>query len=958
MIEKVHQAVPAEQRVEHPLGDDPLFGGPGEMRALCRAFDWAATPLGPSRSWPQTLRTTAGIVLASRNPMFLWWGPELIQLYNDAYRPSLGEDGRHPRGLGMPGREFWTDIWETIGPQIGQVMSGGPATWHEDQYLPIQRNGRLEDVWWTYSYSAVHDEDGGVAGTLVVCQETTQRVLGERERDRLRAETARAERLAARILERVADEHLTMDSQFRILTLNAAAERALGVTRGQMCGKTHWEAFPASVGTVVEETYRRVAAEGTEAHVTHHYLGEGYDRHLEIDAYPTGEGGVAVFWRDVSARVHAERALEESAARLRATYDGTYEYIGLISPDGTVMDCNRASLAFADMEREDVVGRPLWETPWFTHTPGAPELLRGWVAQAAAGEFVRHEAALRRPGGEVLVFDFSLHPVRDERGRVVLIVPEGRDITERQRSEAALRASESRYHTLFESLDEGFCVLEVIFDGGGRPVDYRFIEANPAFVAQTGLTDAVGRRVREMVPDQEAFWYETYGRVVLTGEATRFEAPAQALGRFFDVYAFRIGEPGEHRVAVLFKDVSAARKAAAERERLLEALEVERARLREVFRRAPSFIVAFRGQGHVYDFVNEAYYQLVGHREIIGKPLLDAIPEIRGQGFDAILDRVLETGEPWVGRETPVLLQRTPGAPLEPRYLDMVFQPLAEADGTRSGVVVHGSDITAQVLARRDVERLLEVSERARADAEAARAEAEAANRAKGEFLAVMSHELRTPLNAIGGYAELMEMGIRGAVTPQQAEDLRRIQQSQRHLLGLINEVLNYAKLETGTVHFEVEDVRIGEALAAAESLVAPQARAKGLALVVEAPAPMLAARADPEKLRQVLVNLLSNAVKFTDAGGRVEMSAGREGDRVCVTVADSGIGIPADKLDAIFDPFVQVRADLTRPHEGTGLGLAISRDLARGMGGELSAQSRPGEGSTFTLRLPAASIT
>jgi PAS domain S-box-containing protein len=387
----------------------------------------------------------------------------------------------------------------------------------------------------------------------------------------------------------------------------------------------------------------------------------------------------------------------------------------------------------------------------------------------------------------------------------------------------------------------------------------------------------------------------------------------------------------------------------------MSALEVERARLEEVFRVAPSFIVAYRGPQQVYEFVNQAYYQLVGHRELLGKPLLEALPEVRGQGFEDLLENVRRTGEPWVGHETPVQLQRTPGAPLETRYLDMVFQAMTEADGTRTGVVAHGSDVTDQVLARREVERLLEESERARGEAEAARAEAEAANRGKSEFLAVMSHELRTPLNAIGGYAELLEMGIRGPVTPQQADDLRRIQHSQRHLLGLINEVLNYAKIETGSVHYDLADVPVREALAAAESLVAPQARAKGLALRVGDGAPSVAARADAEKLRQILVNLLSNAVKFTDPGGRVEISCRRLDGRVRVDVRDTGIGIPPEKLEAIFDPFVQVRADLTRPHEGTGLGLAISRDLARGMGGDLTVTSTPGEGSTFTLTLPAA---
>jgi PAS domain S-box-containing protein len=237
----------------------------------------------------------------------------------------------------------------------------------------------------------------------------------------------------------------------------------------------------------------------------------------------------------------------------------------------------------------------------------------------------------------------------------------------------------------------------------------------------------------------------------------------------------------------------------------------------------------------------------------------------------------------------------------------------------------------------------------------AARAEAERANRAKSEFLAVMSHELRTPLNAIGGYAELMEMGIRGPITAQQRDDLHRIQHSQRHLLGLINEVLNYARLETGSVHYDVSDTRIRDVVFGAEALVAPQAQARELTLSVAACPSTLTARADAEKVRQILVNLLSNAIKFTDRGGRVDLVCEASGRTVAVAVSDTGIGIEADQLERIFEPFVQVRADFTRTAEGTGLGLAISRDLARGMGGELTAASTPGVGSTFTLTLPAA---
>ncbi|HEX2078057.1 MAG TPA: ATP-binding protein [Longimicrobium sp.] len=253
------------------------------------------------------------------------------------------------------------------------------------------------------------------------------------------------------------------------------------------------------------------------------------------------------------------------------------------------------------------------------------------------------------------------------------------------------------------------------------------------------------------------------------------------------------------------------------------------------------------------------------------------------------------------------------------------------------------------------LETELEYRRRLEGRLRAALAEATAANQVKSEFLAVMSHELRTPLNAIGGYVELLEMEIRGPVTEAQREDLRRIQQSQRHLLGLVNDVLNYAKLESGTVQYEVTTVPVLEALHAAAALVAPLARAKGIRFEVVPCDAEMAVSADPEKLRQVLANLLSNAVKFTERGGRVTLGCEPRDGAAFFTVRDSGIGIAADKLEKIFEPFVQVRSDLTREHGGTGLGLAISRSIAEAMAGSLTVESVAGAGSTFTLRLPLA---
>jgi signal transduction histidine kinase len=240
-------------------------------------------------------------------------------------------------------------------------------------------------------------------------------------------------------------------------------------------------------------------------------------------------------------------------------------------------------------------------------------------------------------------------------------------------------------------------------------------------------------------------------------------------------------------------------------------------------------------------------------------------------------------------------------------------------------------------------------------EAQAARAAAEEANRAKTQFVAKMSHELRTPLNAIAGYVDLMDLEIRGPVTQRQRHDLHRIRYAQQHLLGLINDVLNFAKLETGRVQLNRQEVAVRAAVQDVRMLIGPMAGAKGIAYVPAGGDDDVAVWADREKLDQILLNLLSNAVKFTDAGGQVEVAWERRDDRVDIHVRDSGRGIPAHKLSSIFEPFVQVDAELTSTTEGTGLGLAISRELAHAMDGSLSVESTEGVGSTFTLTLPAS---
>jgi PAS domain S-box-containing protein len=312
-------------------------------------------------------------------------------------------------------------------------------------------------------------------------------------------------------------------------------------------------------------------------------------------------------------------------------------------------------------------------------------------------------------------------------------------------------------------------------------------------------------------------------------------------------------------------------------------------------------------------------------------------------------------------------------------WANVVITSVYNAKGELAGFAKVTRDLTerraAQARAVADARRLaIEESERTAADQRSAelktladelhaqaeelerqRAEADAANRVKAEFLAAMSHELRTPLNAISGYAQLMQLGLSGPLTPEQSQQLERIQRSQQHLLGIINDILNFSRIEAGELTYDLTKIVIRDAVDVVYGMILPQTQQKNLELRVDDCPPSIVASGDRAKVEQILLNLLSNAVKFTAAGGTIDISCETDRDVVRIRVKDTGLGISKDYHETIFAPFAQVGRSLASPKEGAGLGLSISRDLARGMGGNLTLKSVEGEGATFTLELPRA---
>ena len=634
-----------------------FLAGGGEMGALMREHDWRRHPLGTPDTWPSTLKTLVRLLLSSNHPMFIWWGEDLVQFYNDAYRQTLGPE-RHPQALGAPGRQCWAEAWHLIGPDVERVMAGG-STWHEDRLVPLTRNGVRDNIWWTYGYSPIEDE-AGIRGVLVICKEVTE-------------------------------EHLLRE-------------------------------------------------------------------------------------------------------RLEQTN-----------------------------------------------------------------------------------------------------------------------------HALIETMDEGFCLIDMVRDETGRAVDYEFVEVNKAFSQQTGLRNCVGRRARELVPGLEQRWIDIYDEIAVTGAARRFVEGSSAMGRWFSVYASRIRHPGGRRVALLFTDIT-------ERKQTEEALRESEAKFRTIADAMPQMIWSATPDGR-FDYANE------GWREFAG-----VAPEsLHGAGWKVLADPA----------ELPALhaawcASQDGGAPFEIehharhrsgewRWVLTRALPVRDAEGR----------ILRWMGTMTDIHEQKTISEELRL-----------ANSRKDEFLAMLAHELRNPLAPISTAAQILKLSGSDPKRLAHASDV--IGRQVRHMVELVDDLLDVSRVNRGLAELERVEVDMRTVLHGALEQARPLIERQRHTLVEEVGPGSAIVIGDSKRLVQVLANLLTNAAKYTPEGGRIAVALSTTLDEVRLSVRDNGIGIEAPLLPHVFDLFTQAKRTPDRSHGGLGLGLALVRSMIVLHGGRVEADSAGlGQGSCFTVILP-----
>jgi PAS domain S-box-containing protein len=626
---------------------------------------------------------------------------------------------------------------------------------------------------------------------------------------------------------------------------------------------------------------------------------------------------------DDAGRVELLRELEQRVRLLETTLSHIPDFAYAFDREGRFVYVNRALLDLWGLRLEEAVGKNFFDLKYPDEL--AAKLQRQIQVVFDSGQGLTDETPYTSPLGKGGYYEYIFRPVLGQDGTVELVAGSTRDITGHKQMEASLKKGEQLLRHLIQNIPGGS--LNVL------DKDLRYLFAEGQGLARVGLSteNLVGKTLSELFPTEAVDFVTPYYRRALAGEAVDFEL--EVGGQWFIINTAPLkDEHGQVNAAIaLAQDITERKRAENERERLLLSLDLERSRLAYLFTHAPALVAVLRGPEHVFELVNPPYMLLIGGRDVKGLKVREALPEVEGQGYFEMLDKVYQTGEPHIGREMKVMLGRGQAGAMEESFINFVYQPIYEADRSVSGVFVHGIDVTVQVRARE---------------------EAEAANRLKDEFLATLSHELRTPLTAVLGWARMLRGGeLDESAAHRALEIIERNAEAQQQL---IEDVLDVSRIVTGKLRLDLRPVELLPLVLAAVDAVSPAAEAKNIQLSVNAAPEANLVSADPSRLQQVFWNLLTNAIKFTPKGGKVEVGLERAGESVRVSVSDTGVGIAKEFLPHVFDRFRQAESTSSRHYSGLGLGLAVVRHLVEQHGGTVSAESRgANQGSTFTIELP-----
>ena len=949
---------------------DPLYFLPqnGEMAALIRQKDWSQTPVGPPQNWPQSLRTTIGTMLACPFPMFLWWGPGLIQFYNDAYLPILGHPGKHPLALGQPCVDCWPEIWPVIGPMLDSVRHGGQSVWRENMLMTIYRNGQMEDVYGTFSYSPVRDESGQIAGVLAVCQETTRHVTKAQEQQQQIVQSAARWKY---VFEQVpVAVCIFQGPTFIIDLINEAQLEIVGRSGQNLLGKPVFEAIPEAAGQGIEALLTGVLTTGEPVHANERsvqLLRDGQPQTCYFNfVYQALRDdtdrivGVVTVASEVTEQVLARQRVAQSEQLLNAMIQRTPVGFAVYSgTDNVVERANPAFAALLNRPTEEVLNRPLLEAAPELQGQGFDELLK--TVRETGEAFIGNElpAQLVRNGRlETAYFDFVYEPLPNPDGSIYQVMAVVNDVTTQLLARQKLEASETRLRSIIASAPAAMG----LFVGRDLVVEL----PNQAFIDIVGKgPDVAGKPLREVMPEltteNQPFLQildDVYTSGVLFqsfGSQVKILRDGVMTDNYYNITYSPLRNAAGDVFAILDIAIDVTEQITAQAE-----LAEQKTHLQNAIAVADlgTYTIDLVGNTATYSDTVRQWFGLPSTHEPVALIISRVHPDDLAQ-VQAVLGAAQQSEE----HSSHDLVYRV----INPAEVGEVclrsFGKTRYQDGMARTLVGVLQNVTSQVMARQKLEasenQYRQLAEELDVRVKQRTQDLERSNLDLLQFASVASHDLKEPIRKVQTFGTLLRDRLADRLNAEEEDLFRRLVNSSARMQVLVSDVLRLSKLSDTTA--TAGPVDLNAVVQQIHDDLELAIRERGAELRVGT---LPTVQAEPTQMHQLLLNLVSNALKFQDGQtplirvepvpltGAVVAELGLpDPNYAVVAVSDNGIGFDLKHKDRIFGMFQRLHG--RSQFAGTGIGLTIVKKIVDNHRGYIDVQSQPGVGTTFRVALP-----